>query len=203
VDTIQHSTSEMPKVELETRHGRQLGYALGVARIVVGFEFLWAFLDKAFALGFGTGRLENGSIDFFAKGAAWFNGGSPTAGVVGFGLKGPMKGFYQSITGFQVVAGVPHVSGLVDLIYMASMLLIGLGLMSGVLTRLAAIGAIAWMVFFYTATAIWPAYNPVVDEHVIAALLLVVIIVANAGQYLGFGRSWQRRDYVTRHPILR
>ena len=202
MDTIQHRTIEAPAMELETRQSRGLGNVLGVARIVIGFEFLWAFLDKAFALGFGTGRLENGAIDLFAKGGAWFNGGSPTAGVVGFGLKGPLAHFYQTVTGYQMTAAGPHVSGWVDVIYMASMLFIGLGLMTGVLTRMAAIGGIAWMVFFYTGTAIWPTYNPVVDEHVLAIVLLVAIIAANAGRYLGLGRRWQRLDVVTRRPIL-
>lgn len=200
--TIQHRTLDMPEVERETRQGRSLGNLLGLARIVIGFEFLWAFLDKAFALGFGTGRLENGAIDYFAKGGAWFNGGSPTAGVVGFGLKGPFTHFYQTITGYQMTAAGPRVSGWVDFIFMASMLFVGLGLMSGVLTRLAAIVGIAWMVFFYTATAIWPAYNPFVDEHILATLLLLAIIVANAGRYLGLGRRWQRLDAVARRPIL-
>jgi thiosulfate dehydrogenase [quinone] large subunit len=207
MDTMDR-TIEVPEVErlrepLEPRQGRALGNVLGVARLVIGFEFLWAFFDKAFALGFGTGRLENGGIDFFAKGAAWFNGGSPTAGVVGFGLKGPLTHFYQTVTGYQLTAAGPHVAGWVDFIYMASMLLIGIGLMSGIFTKIAAIGALAWMAFFYTATAIWPAYNPVVDEHVLAALLLVIIIAANAGRYLGMGQRWQRRDLVKRHPILR
>ena len=56
---------------------------------------------------------------------------------------------------------------------MASMLLIGLGLMTGVMIRLAAFGGIAWLAIFYLATAIWPENNPFVDEHVIYAVVLI------------------------------
>ena len=71
----------------------------GLTRISIGFVFLWAFLDKAFALGFATGRAEDGTIDFFAQGSAWLNGGSPTAGVLAYATKGPLAGFFQSLAG--------------------------------------------------------------------------------------------------------
>jgi len=79
---------------------------------------------------------------------------------------------------------------------MISMLLIGIGLMTGVMTRIAAVGGIAWMAIFYTATAIWPEHNPGIDEHVVEAVVLVALILANAGRYLGFGRAWQRLGFV-------
>lgn len=65
-----------------------LDQALAALRIAFGFTFLWAFLDKALALGFSTGAIidpETGArtgIDFMAKDAAWFNGGSPTEGFL-------------------------------------------------------------------------------------------------------------------------
>jgi hypothetical protein len=71
----------------------------GLSRIALGWVFLRAFLDKAFALGFATGRLENGGIDFFAKGGAWLNGGQPIAGFLEFGTKGPFKDFYAGLAG--------------------------------------------------------------------------------------------------------
>src|ERR671919_2338782 len=49
----------------------------GVLRIAMGTTFLWAFLDKAFGLGFSTGRLENGGIDFFGPGALVDRGAPP------------------------------------------------------------------------------------------------------------------------------
>ena len=58
----------------------------GVLRLMMGFTFLWAFLDKLLALGFATGRNpETGAIDFFGD-AAWISGASPTEGFLSFGV---------------------------------------------------------------------------------------------------------------------
>ena len=165
----------------------------GLSRIALGWVFLWAFLDKAFALGFATGRLESGGIDFFAKDAAWLNGGHPTAGFLEFGTKGPFKDFYAGLAG----------QTWVDWVYMLSMLLIGLALILGIGTRLAAIGGIIWMGLFYTAGAIWPENNPFVDEHVVFAIVLAGIAYVAAGRYLGLGKYWERVPLVKRYPILR
>ena len=169
------------------------GVFWGLSRIALGWVFLWAFLDKAFALGFATGRLENGGIDFFAKDAAWLNGGHPTAGFLEFGTKGPFKDFYAGLAG----------QTWVDWVYMLSMLLIGLALILGIGTRLAAIGGIIWMALFYTAGAIWPENNPFVDEHVVYAIVLAGIAYVAAGRYLGLGKYWERVPLVKRYPILK
>jgi thiosulfate dehydrogenase [quinone] large subunit len=86
---------------------------------------------------------------------------------------------------------------------MLSMLLIGVALIFGVGTRLAAIGGIAWMAIFYTATAIWPEHNPFIDDHVVEALILALLAVVGAGRYLGLGRWWERLALVRRYPILK
>jgi thiosulfate dehydrogenase (quinone) large subunit len=194
------TTTAMPAVEAETRQSRAVGYTLGVARLLLGFEFLWAFFDKAFGLSYGTASAD-----------AWIHGGSPASGVM-FALAGPFTGFYQSITGGHAVTGftaqgapigfVP-VHAWVDWVYMASILLIGLGLFSGVMTRIAAVGGIVWMSIFYTATFfVTPRYNPFFDEHLLSIVVLAAIIFVNAGIYLGLGKVWQRLDVVKRHPVL-
>lgn len=88
----------------------------------MGFTFLWAFLDKAFSLGFATGRNpETGAINLFGP-DAWINGASPTEGFLSFGLhtKDPFLSFYQGLAG----------SAVIDWIYMLSMLGIGIALMA-------------------------------------------------------------------------
>lgn len=190
---------QVPAVEMTTRQHGAANYVWGALRLLIGFEFLWAFLDKTWGLGFATERAD-----------AWVNGGSPASGAVMFALQGPFQGFYETITGGQamvfgpdgVPAGGAPVATWVDWVYMLSMLLIGLGLVTGVMTRLAAIGGIVWMTIFYTATAIWPEFNPFVDEHVIATVALVGILIVDAGRYLGLGPIWQRFLVVRRHPIL-
>ena len=198
---------EMPPVErLEPIHTKGLQRFFAFLRVGMGFTFLWAFLDKAFALGFATGRVVDeatgaSSIDFFGD-AAWINGGSPTAGVLGFALKGPFVDFYQSITGYQMTDLGPTSAAWVDWVYMLSMLGIGLALILGIGVRAAAVGGIVWMAIFYTATAIWPEYNPVLDDHVIATAVLVGLILANAGRYYGLGKMWQGLDFVKDRKYL-
>jgi thiosulfate dehydrogenase (quinone) large subunit len=192
---------EMPEIErLEPIHTKGLQRVFALLRIAMGWTFLWAFLDKAFALGFSTGRVlgdagQTVRIDFFGDGA-WVHGASPTAGVVGFALKGPFADTIQTVTGYQMTQTGPQVAGWVDWVYMLSMLLIGVGLILGVGTRLAALGGIAWMAIFYAGTAIWPEHNPVLDEHVVDALILVALLLANAGRYYGLGKIWQRLGFV-------
>lgn len=193
---VQH----MPAIEAETRQTRALGNVMGVARLLIGWEFLWAFLDKTFGLGYATDTAS-----------AWIHGGSPASGVM-FALTGPFTGFYQTVTGGHAVAGftaqgapigfVP-VNTWIDWVYMASMLLIGIGLMTGIMTRIAAIGGIVWMAIFYTATFFADGrYNPFYDVHVLTALVLVGIIVVDAGRYLSLGRYWRRFELVQKHLIL-
>jgi thiosulfate dehydrogenase [quinone] large subunit len=192
---------EMPALErLEPIHTQGLQRVFGALRLLLGFTFLWAFLDKAFALGFSTGRVLDDAgntvrIDFFGD-AAWIHGASPTAGVIGFALKGPFVDAIHSVTGYQMTGTGPTVAAWVDWVYMLSMLLIGVGLMTGVMTRLAAAGGIVWLAVFYLATSIWPEHNPFVDEHVIDAVVLAGVILANAGRYWGLGKAWQRVGWV-------
>ena len=76
----------------------------------LGWVFLWAFLDKTFGLGFGTGLdAETGVVDRFGD-AAWINGGSPTLGFLNFGATGRSK---VSTTALPVTPGPTGCSWLV------------------------------------------------------------------------------------------
>jgi thiosulfate dehydrogenase [quinone] large subunit len=182
-----------PKVEALPEPKARAGKIWGVLRLFMGWTFLWAFLDKAFALGFSTGRVpETGAIDFFGP-AAWVSGGSPTEGFLQFGTKGPFSDFYGGLAG----------AAWIDWVYMLSMLFIGFALILGTGVRLAAIGGIIWMGLFYTASAIWPEHNPFLDEHVVYAVILGGIAYVGAGRWLGLGNFWARVPLVEKHPILR
>jgi thiosulfate dehydrogenase [quinone] large subunit len=52
------------------------------------------------------------------------------------------------------------------------------------------------MATFYLGTAIWPEHNPFLDDHVVYAIVLVGLILANAGRYYGLGKAWQRYELV-------
>jgi len=210
MQTRETTLKGMPPMErLEPIHTDGLRRIMGVLRIAMGWTFLWAFLDKAFALGFSTGRVldeatgETLKIDYFGD-AAWINGASPTAGVVGFATDGsPFQGAIQTVTGFQMTEFGPQVAGWVDWVFMGAMLLIGLGLILGIGTRLAALGGIVWMAIFYGATAIWPEFNPFLDDHVVYAIVLAGIAYVGAGRYLGLGKYWEKVPLVQRYPILK
>ena len=203
--TIERTRDGVPVIELEDQEPvrtRALQRVMGVLRIAMGWTFLWAFIDKAFGLGFSTGRnAETGAIVFGGP-DAWVNGGSPTSGVVGFALKGPFKGAIQTVTGYEMTQAGPQVAAWVDWLYMVTLLAIGVALILGIATRLAAIGGIAWMAVFYLATAIWPEHNPFLDDHIVEIVVLAAVLLANAGRYYGFGRAWQKLGFVKTRRYL-
>jgi thiosulfate dehydrogenase (quinone) large subunit len=160
-------------------------------RISLGWVFLWAFLDKTFALGFATGRLEDGTVEVLGD-AAWINGGSPTFGFLTFGTSGPLAPFFQTFAG----------AAWADWLFMIGLLGIGLALTLGIGMKIAAWSGAAMMVFMYLA-ALWPANNPFMDDHLVYALVLIGLVYANAGNTWGLGKTWSRLDLVQRFPILR
>ena len=165
---------------------------LAVLRIAFGFTFLWAFLDKLLALGFSTGRSEDGStVDRFGD-AAWMHGSSPTEGFLKFGADGPFKGFYNSIGG----------TAWADWAFMLGLLAIGVALTLGAGMRLAA-GAGAVMYVLMWTVVLPPENNPVIDEHILGAITLVALALLNAGDTWGLGRWWSKTDVVQQYPVLR
>jgi len=125
-------------------------FSLATLRILLGFIFLWAFLDKTFGLGFATKST-----------GAWINGGSPTAGFLTHGTQGPFASFFQGL------AGVP----MVDWLFMLGLLFIGVTLLAKRFLKWGAFAGIVMMALMYLA-ALWPANNPLIDEHIIYLFLL-------------------------------
>jgi len=153
----------------------------GLLRISMGWTFLWPFLDKTFGLYITTEPAK-----------AWVAGGSPTFGFLKFATTGPFAGFYQSLAG----------SALVEWLFMLGLLLIGLSLLLGVMTRLAVWSGVVMMLLMYTAV-LPPEHNPVIDEHIIYALLLITMTFIPVGEWLGLGRKWAQTDLVSRYRWLR
>lgn len=159
--------------------------ALAGLRIATGFIFLWAFLDKAFGLGFSTPAER-----------AWINGGTPSQGfLLGDGVTGPLKPYFSGIA-----------SPASDILFMLGMLGIGLAVMLGIGLRVSAVTGSLIMVAMYLAE--WPfaagagSTNPLVDYHIIYALALIAIAATRAGDTLGFGSVWKRIPFVSRHAWL-
>jgi thiosulfate dehydrogenase [quinone] large subunit len=184
---------ELSIPEAEIVHPKA-GRFWGALRLLMGFTFLWAFLDKMFALGFATGRNpETGGINFFGP-DAWISGGSPTDGFLGFGLhtKEPFLSIYQGMVG----------STFVEWAFMLSLLGIGIALMFGIVTRIAAIGGAVLMVMMYFAGSFLPENNPLIDDHIVYAVVLVGIAYVGAGRFLGLGNEWRKSRLVEKYPIL-
>ena len=170
--------------------------ALAALRVAFGLTFLWAFFDKLLGLGYATGAVVNAEgaktgIDFFSQ-DAWINGGNPTLGFLKFGASGPFQGFYNSIAG----------AAWVNWAFMLGLLFIGVTLTFGIAIR---VGAVAGFVMYLMmwSVALWPANNPVLDDHILGAISMAVLGLTLAGDTWGLGRTWSRQKLVEEHPVLR
>jgi len=164
--------------------------ALAVLRIAFGLTFLWAFFDKLLALGYHTGYNQEGQLDRFGD-AAWINGGSPTNGFLKFGADGPFADFYHSIAG----------DAWADWLFMIGLLGIGTALTLGIGMRVAtACGAVLYLLMW--TVVLPPENNPVLDDHILGAISMVVLGLTAAGTTWGFGRVWARTGLVRRYRAL-
>jgi thiosulfate dehydrogenase (quinone) large subunit len=164
---------------------------LATLRIAIGFVFLWAFIDKTFGFGYAT-----------QSDSAWINGGSPTRGFLSSVAVGPLESTFHSWAG----------DAWADWLFMLGLLGVGVAVMLGVGLRLAAVSGTALMALMWFAE--WPlakhtsagepsmSTNPVVDYHVIYALVLIVVAVMHAGDRWGFGRIWAKIPFVGRHRAI-
>ncbi|MEA3203353.1 MAG: thiosulfate dehydrogenase (quinone) large subunit [Thermoplasmata archaeon] len=154
---------------------------LGTARLALGGIFLWAFLDKLLGLGYATPAARS-----------WLNAGSPTRGYLASST-GPLAGAFKAIAGNPVT----------DALFMLGLLAVGVCLLLGVGVRLAGVGGALMMAMMYLSHPPWTAPvagpNPLLDDHVVYAALLLAFAFSHAGRYLGLGGLWERRPFVARH----
>ena len=161
----------------ERRLAREVFAAL---RVVVGFTFLWAFLDKLFGFGYATPSERS-----------WLNGGSPTRGFLANSASGPFEGLYKDIAG----------AGWADWLFMLGLAAIGTALILGVGMRVAAASGALLYVLMWTV-ALPPETNPIVDDHIIGALVLIALALVHAGDTFGLGRWWKRQPIVQHNRWL-
>ncbi|MFI2752140.1 DoxX family protein [Cellulomonas sp. P22] len=163
---------------------------LAVTRLVTGFVFLWAFLDKTFGLHYSTGApVTEGDPSL-----SWLEGGTPSQGFMKFAAVGPFKDTFASMAG-----------PVTDWLFMLALLGVGLAVMLGIGLRVAAVCGSLLMVLMWAAE--WPlvagSTNPLVDYHIVYALVLIVCAVLLAGDTWGLGRRWAQLPVVRRTPWLR
>jgi thiosulfate dehydrogenase [quinone] large subunit len=164
---------------------------LAVFRVMLGFEFLWAFLDKTFGFGYATPAAR-----------AWINGGSPTKGFLSNVAVGPLESTFHTWAG----------AAWADWLFMIGLLGIGIALIFGIGLRAAAVSGTLMMLGMWAAE--WPlakftsagepsmSTNPIVDYHIIYALGLIALALTYAGHTWGLGRLWAKLPFVHRHRWL-
>jgi thiosulfate dehydrogenase (quinone) large subunit len=155
-------------------------YSWFAARIGMGFIFVWAFIDKLFGFGYAT-----------PAGKGWVDGGSPTKGFLS-GSEGPFAGFYHNIAG----------TAFANIAFMLGLAAIGTALLLGIGMRLAAGAGALMLVMMYTVV-LPPTTNPLIDDHLILAVLLIGLAAVGAGNTFGLGRRWAATPLVTRLPWLK
>ncbi|MEU4654594.1 hypothetical protein AB0G32_11685, partial [Streptomyces sp. NPDC023723] len=77
-----------PVVSAEAGTRTARAYVFASARLLMGFVFLWAFLDKTFGFGYAT-----------VSGRGWVDGGSPAEGFLGRVAVGPMESTFRAWAG--------------------------------------------------------------------------------------------------------
>ncbi|MEU1571903.1 hypothetical protein ABZ519_12230 [Streptomyces collinus] len=166
-------------------------YVFAGLRLLTGFVFLWAFLDKTFGFGYAT-----------PSGKGWIDGGSPTKGFLSGVAVGPMESTFHDWAG----------ATWANWLFMLGLLGIGLALIAGIGLRLAAVAGTAMMALMWIAE--WPpaqhlsdgspsmSTNPFVDYHLIYAVVLIALAAAGAGATWGLGRAWARLPFVSRNRWL-
>ncbi|MFJ2033825.1 hypothetical protein [Streptosporangium sp. NPDC087985] len=152
-----------------------------VARIVLGWIFLWAFLDKTFGWGFAT-----------PADRAWTHGGSPTTGFLKSTADNALGGFFSGLAG----------QAWIDWLFMIGLLGIGTALVLGAGMRIAATTGGLLLVFMWAAE-LPLANNPFMDEHLVYAVVLAGLALAGAGNTFGIGEWWGNTPLVRRYPILK
>jgi thiosulfate dehydrogenase [quinone] large subunit len=152
----------------------RLAYWLVVLRLVVGWWFLHAGLDKFLAWPFD---------------ASWFVGGAAAQTSLGPVVTLFADGALLAFTNVMVPVG---------------QVLIGLGLLVGALTKLAAFFGAFLMVFFYFIngeTGGWA--HGVITGDLLGLLIFAMIATLGAGRVLGVDAYLAQTSIVTDHPRLR
>jgi thiosulfate dehydrogenase [quinone] large subunit len=170
------ATTDHVVVQEEIVRSSALRKILAVARIIIGFTFMWPFLDKLFGLGFATPSAR-----------AWINGGNPSQGFLK-GVTGPFADFFH-----------PMASTLSDWLFMAGLFGIGLAMLLGAGLKVAAWSGTLLLTFMYLAEFPWGqpadfhATNPIVDSHWHEAALLLIAAYSLSGDTWGLGKWWSRK----------
>ena len=156
-----------------------------IGRVLFGFFFLWSGLAKV---------IHNGEW----MGIGWFKGSPEHPGELFTFLNyatGPLNNFWGDVannaTALDVIAPLVVVG----------QVLIGVGLLLGLLTRLSFFSAALMMLVFYSVN-LWPLYNPFLNEYIFYIGIFAVLGALGAGRVLGVDAWLEERPFVHKRPWL-
>ncbi len=153
---------------------------VSLLRIAIGFIFLWAFFDKLLGLGFATASVKS-----------WLLGNSPTLGYLKGATYGPFAEFFQGLAGNPIV----------DFLFMLGLLGVGTAFVLGIALRFAAFAGVIMMILMYLS-AFPPKNNPLIDDHIIYALVLLVVANIDSKKN-NISSWWNKTSIVKTFPFLR
>ncbi|MFA1610321.1 DoxX family membrane protein [Halobellus rubicundus] len=147
-------------------------YWIAFLRVLTGWWFFHSGVTKLIADGLN-----------YTYAPAYLEGMSST-------VVGPLATFLATDAAWLVKAGVPLFETL-----------IGLALLFGVLTRLAAFGGVFFMTLFWTGNAEFG--HGLVNGDLMGLLLFMTMIVFAAGRYYGLDAIIEKTAFIKQHPRLR
>ena len=169
------SSATAPDVSTETTTGERVAgrYVAAVARISIGFVFLWAFFDKLLALGYATGvDRDTGAIDRFGP------RGLDQRRVAHQGIPLRRARALQGRVRAHGRRGLGRLAVHVRPPRHRRRLMLGIGM------RIAAASGALLLVFMWMASLPLDN-NPFMDDHLIYAVVLIGLAVVHAGDTLG------------------
>ncbi len=165
--------------------------AIGILalRLVAGFYFLYAGLDKVFSF-------IGGSEPFSAAGFLTFGtAGSTSAAVAEGTVVNPTAPFWADLGANTSLLAV------VDILIPFGQVAIGLALILGLATRFAAVMGFLMMAFITIAA--WDFAHGLINSTSFLALVTLFLGVIRAGEVYGLDAIVDQQPIVKRTPVLR
>lgn len=147
-------------------------------RIIIGYIFLWRFLDLLFGLSYSA-----------AWNQGWLAGFSPTQNFLSVTARGPLEMVFQAMAGNPIV----------DTIFMAGLLLIGIALLFGITKKIAGYSG-ALMMFLIWLSLLPTRTTPFANYQLV--FIFILILLAHKETKFSLSNWWKKLKIVKKHPIL-
>ena len=161
------------------------GRGIFLLRVILGYGFFFAGIDKLFALG-GAPFTAAGFLKF-ATGGSW-------PGVDAKTIVNPTHGFWVSLGGSNLIP-------LINFLVVFGEIAIGACLILGLATRFSGIMGAILTGLFYVAS--WSFANGLVNEQLMYAVGSLFLAYVGAGAYYGLDALLEKSALVARAPVLR